>query len=125
MTRLFIPSTGTRLTLTADWKLSFRQDWRNKALTAALKLRQTAGYYDQPTHDVTIPAGAMIKIDTYNVKRTASPDLHEVAVVLCGREAPVTVKGHLIKSSCRFYVPLAHINRIEFGDVKSAAATLL
>jgi hypothetical protein len=125
MTRLFIPATGTRLTLAADWNLTFKQDWHCKALSNALKLRATKDYYDQPTHDVTIPAGAVIKIDTYNVKRTADPAQHEVAVVLCGREAPVTVNGHLIKSSCRFYVPLAHINRIEFGDVKSAAATLL
>jgi hypothetical protein len=124
MTRLFIPATGTRLTLSADWNLSFKQDWHNKALATALKLRATAGYYDQPTHDVTIPAGAVIKIDTYNIKRTADPTQQEIAVVLCGREAPVTVSGRLIKSSCRFYVPLGHINRIEFGSIKSAAGTL-
>jgi hypothetical protein len=124
MTRLFIPATGTRLTLSADWTLSFKQDWRNKGLANALKLRATAGYYDQPMHDVTIPAGAVVKIDTYSIKRTANPADHQVAVVLCGREAPVTVNGRLIKTSCRFYVALEHVNRIEFGSVKSAAGTL-
>jgi hypothetical protein len=125
MTRLFIPAPGTRLTLAADWQFRFTQDWRSKGLVSALRLRPTSSYYDKPEHDVTIPMGAVIKLDTYNLKRTVTdPKYLEMAVVLCGREVPVKVNGHVIKSSARFYVALEHINRIEFGGIKSSHSIL-
>ncbi|MFT4064346.1 hypothetical protein [Paraburkholderia sp.] len=122
MTRLFIPAPGTRLTLAADWKCSVERDWRNRDLTTPLERRLSMS--DELMLDVTIPAGAVIKVDSYSLKRGADPATHELAVVLCGREVPVKVNGHVIKRSCRFYVALSDINQIEFGGMKSSHSIL-
>jgi hypothetical protein len=119
MTKLFIPALGTRLHLSKEWTFVLTHDYLNKGLVSALRLdKREASWNRINTDTVTIPAGAIIKVDRYDVKRTSDAMHQKVAVVLLGRRQQVKIGGKLVKGNHRFYVTLAEANEIEFDGVE-------
>ena len=72
---LFVPSLGTRVKLTKDWKFTLYGEHRNETLIAALGNPVPVIFVSQYSHEtpqskvVTLPRGTVLRLDRIYVRR--------------------------------------------------------
>lgn len=98
--KFFIPTIGTRLRLTADWKFPLLREARNRLyMLKVLRLGRWDPLPVEAWH--TLPAGSVLKVDRLYI-RQGLPDFDSVTF---------RVEG---ETNSRFWVPLSNANEIEY-----------
>ncbi|WNA15810.1 hypothetical protein XaC1_167 [Xanthomonas phage XaC1] len=102
--QMFIPSIGTEIVLTKDWKFKLFFEHRNDSLVEYFKLTAPSGsrYIWDEYEEVTLPEGTEIKIDRLYIKKGNS----------CYDSVSVYAKIPGEKRKRRFWVKLHDFNTI-------------
>lgn len=120
MTRLFIPSLGTELTLARDWTFTLYNEHRNQTLITALGVAypEQRDYYKRQDQNeqVTLPAGAVLKVDRIFIRKGAATYDSVTFCLKASVKSPVVAMGKSIRGSVRFWVKLADANNLEFVE---------
>lgn len=132
---LYIPAIGDLIRLTSDWTFDLRSEERNSTLME--KMNDTRKVYSKwqtyatnaaPPFMVTIPAGAVLKIDRIYIKK-GSPEFNSITFMWKGESTeprieqirdwrskdPTATKPNKIpRKPIRFWAKLSDANNIQF-----------
>lgn len=125
--KLYIPQLGDRLRLIADWTFDLYNDSRNSSLMHLNNdMRPLDWYLALTAEPVTIPAGAVLKIDRIYIRK-GNEDYSSVSFFWEGMKVPPGMypgrysrQGDLEKypgRPVRFWAKLDDVNKIEFDQV--------
>jgi hypothetical protein len=117
MKNLFIPPLGFEFVLAEPWTFTLFDEYRNETAMKHFGLPQTERYYyhERTGHQVTIQAGAILKIDRIFIRRGAS-DFDSVTFFMKGGDKVIPfTKGR--QKAIRFWAKLADVNKIIIKEV--------
>jgi len=120
--KLFIPPLGTMVKTAADWSFTLHDERRNDGFVEAAVPRKTkrVSYYDKISYPVTLPAGAVLKVERVFIRRGIS-DFDSVTFILQGKKHPIELaNGRAIKANKRFWVKLPDANQIDVASFEVA-----
>lgn len=125
--KLYIPTVGELIQLTADWTFDLYNESRNHTLMTFLNDPREQIYYgtqDKPL-PCTIPAGAVLALDRIYIKKGA-PEFDSVTFRWKGMATQPRMekdwRGNDVKvprKPVRFWAKLKDVNTIEFDHVQS------
>jgi hypothetical protein len=114
--KLYIPSLGDHLRLTAPWTFELHHEYRNETMFALQGIELKDGYFDAtPPAQVTLPAGSELGIDRIYIRRGAR-EYDSITFNLLGAKLQ-DKKRYGTKARVRFWVKLACANQIEFESL--------
>lgn len=139
--RLYVPAIGDRLELVEPWTFKLHNERRNTTLFAALGLKYTDSYdwighgrYGDKPVDVTLPAGAVLRVDRIYI-RQGLDEFSSLSFFVEGTSATVKKlwtddNSGKHKRAVRFWAKLDDCNRIVFRSAttpppKAGRAALL
>ncbi len=112
-----IPTIGTDVTLTDDWKLLIEPEYRNESALALffgedVKPRTYGGNREAKARRVALPSGTVLRVDRIYIRKGAG-DFDSVTFSLIDsprKEWAPKSAGGTRKGKCRFWVALPQIN---------------
>jgi hypothetical protein len=106
---LFIPSIGQSIRLTADWKFTLYNEYRNDSLFKMLglgEINKWGTFCNDASKDITFPKDTVLTIDRIYIRKGNS-EYNSVTFNL--NRHPQKPKGRV-----RFWAKLDDVNKIEF-----------
>jgi hypothetical protein len=115
--RLYIPTIGDKLILTADWNFTLCSERRNHAACAYFGLELNPSWYlnlsDVKTKAVKFSAGDILKVDRIFIRKGA-PEFDSISFYV---EFPKEA-GQKKRKGFLFWAKLSEVNTIECERVK-------
>ena len=129
--KLFIPTIGTKIVLTTNWKFTLFHEHRNKSIMEALQVSDTSkGFFNEyepntrfqlKRSNVSLPKGTILTVDRIYIRqnlkeydsitfRVELPDGTKSVGVYSGYTKTKTKK----KQSLRFWAKLQDVNKINY-----------
>lgn len=120
--KFFVPTIGTRLTLTKDWSFGIANEQRNKTLLKAIGYEGRMGWLSEASpaaarmpdlvvkvvEGVTLPQGTTLVVDRVYIRRGKDMDKFDSITFKVEKGCP-----DKRFDKCRFWVKLREANKIE------------
>jgi len=131
--KLYIPTVGDSLMLTADWEFDLYNEDRNQSLMEFVKdPREMARHWGNPKIDMgaapcVIPSGSVLKVDRIYIRK-GQGEFDSITFMWVGNSLPAKIvhetnwRGEAVlrrvsKKPVRFWVKLPCANKIECNPV--------
>lgn len=122
--KMYIPSLGDVIELTANWTFQLYNEYRNETLLCVMGDTRKPEYYKGITSvPCTIPAGAKLKIDRIFIRKGAE-EFNSVTFLLVGEKTAKhtgldywNMKVTKPSRPVRFWAKLEDVNGMEFEQV--------
>ncbi len=118
--KLYIPTVGDSIRLTADWTFDLYNEGRNYTLMEYVNDPRERKYRDNVPVPATLPAGLVLKVDRIYIRK-GHKDFDSITFMLKGISTPARYEKwtdgseyRIPKQPVRFWVKLPCANKIEF-----------